>query len=71
MRDYYLVAEDRSARVGDPGTKVYGEDFEEVTVDDIKAYGGPARIIILTPEQFGVSRQFHEQGTKITWKDPE
>lgn len=70
MRDFYLVGNDYSVRVGDPGTELYDDSMNPATTDDIQGGGKNVRIIILTPDRFRDVKKLRSAGTRVTWNNP-
>lgn len=67
---FYLVTDDTSKRIGDPGTRLHNEHFTEVTVQDIKNSGKKnIEIRMMTEENFDLAKNAVQLGGDFIWND--
>lgn len=67
---FYLVTDDTTKRIGDPGTRLYNEHFTEVTVQDIKDTGKKnIEIRMMTEENFDLAKNAVLMGGNLNWGD--
>lgn len=70
---FYLVTDDASKRLGDPGTELFDETGYVATKNDVMRSanrGGDIQIVMLTPDAWETVYEYLEAGLDINWEDP-